>query len=563
MPGISRREALRIFRDASLTLYLAGCSWPGGQSKPVQAARASSPEIADWLKNNSPINRLLPKIAPAVFSGDAPHRAHRLIRDRSAPADGRIVSTRRCSLAIVGGGLSGLATAYLLRDAKPLLLEQAARFGGNSKGESWQGIDYSIGAAYFLKPESSLPYYQMLDELGVLQLANTPQEAAPVELRGSLVEDWWTNGYPGETQEGRRQRTSLKKYFETTFAAETTPYPEIPMVGGEADKLVLSLDEQNFLEHLEQKVGGPLVPVIRTALEHYCWSSMGASMSEVSAAAAMNFYCAEFGELEVCPGGNSAVAERILEALASELPAENLLANSAVIEVSVSGQGVDLVWADGQGELHKAMADAAVLACPKFIVKRILRDIEPERLEAIGTLSYRAYLVANVCLDADCGRQLYDMYLLSRGSSRDAVADSLQQQATDVIFANFGQSVNGQCVLTLYRPLPFEGGRGLVLADERFTHYQQEFRKQVSDQVLPLLGLSPANIRDIRIARWGHPLPVARQGFYRERNYESLRAPHRGKVFFVQQDNWALPAFETALSEAFLHHEQIRTALKN
>jgi len=563
MPGISRREALRIFRDASLTLYLAGCSWPGGQGKTIKAARAGSPEISDWLKQNSPINRLLPPIAPAVFSGDAPHRAHQLIRDRSAPVNGRIASTQRCSLAIVGGGLSGLATAYLLRDSKPLLLEQAARFGGNSKGESWQGIDYSIGAAYFLKPESSLPYYAMLDELGILQLANTPQEAAPVELRGSLVEDWWTNGYPEESQEGRRQRTTLKKYFETTFAAETMPYPDIPLVGGEADTLVLSLDEQNFLEHLEQKVGGSLVPVIRTALEHYCWSSMGASMSEVSAAAGMNFYCAEFGELEVCPGGNAAVAERILEALAGELPAENLRANSAVLEVSVSGQGVDLLWADEQGELHAATADAAVLACPKFIVKRILRDIEPERLEAIGTLSYRAYLVANVCLDAECGRQLYDMYLLSQGSSRDAVADSLQQQATDVIFANFGQSASGQCVLTLYRPLPFEGGRGLVLSDERFTDYQAEFRQQVSDQVLPLLGLSAADIRDIRIARWGHPLPVARQGFYQQRTYEQLRAPYRGKVFFVQQDNWALPAFETALTEAFLHHEQIRAALKN
>lgn len=562
MPGISRREALRIFRDASLTLYLSGCSWPGARGETIKAAHAGSPVISDWLKQNSPINRLLPQVAPAVFSGDAPHRAHQLIRDRSAAAGGRIASTQRCSLAIVGGGLSGLATAYLLRDTKPLLLEQAARFGGNSKGESWQGIDYSIGAAYFLKPESSLPYYTMLDELGVLQLANTPQEAAPVELRGKLVEDWWTKGYPGESQAGRRQRTMLKNYFETTFAAETTPYPEIPMVGGEADKRVLSLDVQNFLEHLEQKVGGSLVPVIRTALEHYCWSSMGASMSEVSAAAGMNFYCAEFGELEVCPGGNAAVAERILEALAGELPAENLRAKSTVIEVSASEQGVDLLWADDQGELHTARADAAVLACPKFIVKRILSDIEPERLEAIESLSYRAYLVANVCLAGDCDRRLYDMYLLSQGSSRDAVADSLRQQATDVIFANFGQSAEGHCVLTLYRPLPFEGGRGLVLADERFTHYQDEFRQQVSNQVLPLLGLSSADIRDIRIARWGHPLPVARQGFYRQRTYEKLRRPYRGRIFFVQQDNWALPAFETALTEAFLHQGQIRAALK-
>ncbi len=561
MSGITRRETLRIFRDASLTLYLSGCSLPRGQGETFQGARTGSPELADWLKHNSPINRLLPRIAPAVFSGDVPQRAHELIRDRTAQLDRQIASTQRCSLAIVGGGLSGLTTAYLLRDTQPLLLEQAARFGGNSKGESWQGIDYSIGAAYFLKPESSLPYYPMLKELGVLQLAKTPQEAAPVELRGSLIEDWWSNGYAGESQEGRYQRTTLKSYFETTFAAETTPYPDIPMVEGEATELVLSLDKETFLAHLERKVGGSLVPVIRTALEHYCWSSMGASMSEVSAAAGMNFYSAEFGELEVCPGGNAAVTERILEALASELPAGNLRAKSTVLKVSATEQGVELLWADDQGELHTANADAAVLACPKFIVKRILSDIEPERLEAIESLSYRAYLVANVCLDEHCARQLYDMYLLSDGSSRDAIADSLKQKATDVIFANFGQSASGQCVLTLYRSLPFEGGRGLILADGSFAHFQQEFREQVINQVLPLLALSPANIKDIRIARWGHPLPVARQGFYRERIYEKLRAPYRNRVFFVQQDNWALPAFETALTEAFHYHEQIRAAL--
>ena len=50
-------------------------------------------------------------------------------------------------LVVVGGDMSGLVTSYLLRDYRPILLEQAQRLGGNSQGQSWRGIDYAIGAA--------------------------------------------------------------------------------------------------------------------------------------------------------------------------------------------------------------------------------------------------------------------------------------------------------------------------------------------------------------------------------------------------------------------------------
>jgi protoporphyrinogen oxidase len=45
-------------------------------------------------------------------------------------------------------GLSGLITAYPLRKFKPIILEQSPRFGGNAKGQSGRGLEYSIGAAF-------------------------------------------------------------------------------------------------------------------------------------------------------------------------------------------------------------------------------------------------------------------------------------------------------------------------------------------------------------------------------------------------------------------------------
>ncbi len=59
-------------------------------------------------------------------------------------------------VAVVGGGLSGLASAYLLRRHNTVLFELRDRFGGNAMGETWHDIDYSLGGAYFITPDPGL-----------------------------------------------------------------------------------------------------------------------------------------------------------------------------------------------------------------------------------------------------------------------------------------------------------------------------------------------------------------------------------------------------------------------
>ena len=43
---------------------------------------------------------------------------------------------------------------------------------------------------------------------------------------------------------------------------------------------------------------------------------------------------------------------------------------------------------------------------------------------------------------------------------------------------------------------------------------------------------------------------------------DRLRKPFRGGMFFVQQDNWALPAVENALLVAMTAAERVRGALR-
>ena len=49
---------------------------------------------------------------------------------------------------------------------------------------------------------------------------------------------------------------------------------------------------------------------------------------------------------------------------------------------------------------------------------------------------------------------------------------------------------------------------------------------------------------------FGHGMPIAYPGFIANGTAEAVRRPFAEKIFFVQQDNWALPAVENCLLDA-------------
>ena len=104
-------------------------------------------------------------------------------------------------LVVVGGGMSGLVTSYLLRDYRPILLEQAQRLGGNSQGQSWRGMDYAIGAAYFTEPDMESPLGKLVTELGLPALWTMEQGEDPVALSGKITAQvlGWQNVRRGDS----------------------------------------------------------------------------------------------------------------------------------------------------------------------------------------------------------------------------------------------------------------------------------------------------------------------------------------------------------------------------
>ena len=550
----SRRSFIKVLGAGALTLYLGRL--------PLAFSKAELNSIIDAI---SPIDRSLGDVASRKFFGDEdPERAHAVLWNKASflsSYGGKIPEPKeRVPLVIVGAGISGLTLGYLLKDHQPIILDQAQRFGGNSKGQSWKGLDYSIGAAYIVKPEEDTPIFKLLKELGINKIGKEKSDEGPFELNGSLHEDFWK----GETdQSAKEQFKKLSAYFQSVNEGEEIQFPDIPIEDTDQRSYIDELDKVSFKEHIQKIAGGKLNKQIEAALEQYCWSSFGGAFSEISAAAGLNFYCAEFGTLLALPGGNSCVAEKLTTQIAKSVPKENLRSSSLVFDVSVVDDGVLVSYRDSSAQIHSIHAKAVALCCPKFVVSKILNGIEEKRIEAIRKLRYRSYLVGNVLLKGSLSRNFYDLYLLGDGDvSKGSLESAREQKVTDVVLANFAQPDKNHTILSLYRGFPFDGVRAEIYIPGAYDRFRLEFEDQISNTILPLLGKQKADIVDIRIARWGHPLPLAATGLIAEGIPDIIREPFKEKVFFVEQDNWALPAFETSVTEALTWAPEITKILK-
>jgi hypothetical protein len=80
--------------------------------------------------------------APPMIDGEHFEICHQ-VRDRrifKAPA-----SSAQHDIAILGGGVSGMTAAYLLRDQDFVLLEKERHWDGNAYTQEYQGQEFATG----------------------------------------------------------------------------------------------------------------------------------------------------------------------------------------------------------------------------------------------------------------------------------------------------------------------------------------------------------------------------------------------------------------------------------
>ncbi len=465
--------------------------------------------------------------------------------------------TETVRVAVVGGGLSGLCTAYLLRDYGPVVFELRDRFGGNALGEVWQGIPYTLGSAYVITPDKDSFLEGLYRELGLDRVVRVSFPPDPVELYGKMRNDFWQGGgLPPE------EAIAMQRYAEVVADMAENSYPEIPLPDDQKKvDWIKALDRKDFRQDLEERMKMPLTPFLKAGVQGYFYSSFNAAMEEISAASGWNFVAAEEYGRWVFPGGNAFMAwemwrrlRRLEEGVPEECRPHHLRGKCRVIDVRPAGDYVQITYFDSHRRLRSMRAEQVVLAGSKHVCKHMLHNLEAwdyDRLQAMNAIGTYPYVVANVLLDSPIMQDFYDCFLVGDETFPiDPNAFEQNPRVTDMIRGDFADPPHAsKGVLTLYFPLPWPSARFTLMLNDPWLHYAQSLVPQIH-HMLGLLGIPVSAIRQVRMSRWGHAMPIAAPNLIANEIVQRASSPLGDNIRFVNQDNWALPAVENSLLDA-------------
>ncbi len=582
---LSRRSFLHTGMNAAVLGLLARHGMGrvphvlGGKKRPLQTITGGGMLASDPVA-------MIPDMPPSIMVGGLPFAewytgdsfTNDAIPFHGMPGCGvePPAPTEEVEVAVIGGGISGLATAYMLRQYNPVVFELRDRFGGSAQGESWMGTEYSLGNAYVITPDAGTFLEGFYSELGLDQVVRVDEAAFPAELNGQILLDFLTA--PGQPPE---VVAAFEQYAAVVQNMANVDYPEIPLPAGKDNQWILDLDRKSFRQDIEDQMGMPIPDLLAASIQAYCYSSFAAGWEEISAAGGWNFLAAEEFGRWVFPGGTSYMTRQMWKALQPVTPSSNppreasrLRAGCIVSDVRLvsnqarggsSGRRVQVTWVEPDGSCRSLLAKKVAMCCPKLTAKQILHDlsiIDPPKLAAMERLKYRAYVVVNVLLDAPVDLDFYDIFLLDDGTlPRDQAQAQQESQVIDMLSGHYsGGAGQPRSVLTLYWPLPFDFGRWTLYTGTGWDDYAEQLVPQIK-KLLTMLEVPVNSVRQVRMTRWGHALPINSPGLIADGTVKNLRQPIDDRIFFINQDNWALPAVENCLLDAEEFVPQIAAGL--
>jgi protoporphyrinogen oxidase len=419
------------------------------------------------------------------WTGDDFKRGHAL-RDAAIPS-GPLASDERYDFVIVGGGLAGLTTAYYLDNHNYLLLEQYDELGGNSRGSSWRGVDFTYGAAYVGEP---------VGDMGALfaSLNLTPQRMDVTRNRWHLGDKCFSGTTGSALNPLAKDFKKLQEKAEPVWSSLGTQNG-----GMISDPALITLDKVTFAEELKA-----FDPKMQLVVDSLLRSYNAASSDQISALAGYAMVEDLFEPCYAFPGGNAAITRALAERLNLDAP-KRVQRNTFVWSVEITECGARVTYSDKEGQLHLAHCKHVVLATPPMVSARILKNVDNACKALLLSFKYGSFLVANLLLDKPSFKGDFDNWFIEPALT-----------FTDVMIANQALSKEDQQksdigqVLTLYQPYsPGTEGRPLLFVGDR-----QAFAKSLLSQMQPLADHLDSHLVSVVLSRWGHAMPVANQGYY-------------------------------------------------
>ena len=496
----------------------------------------------------APLERVGRYGGSATVEGDTPDEAHEIFWNKDgyiAKKGGIPESSEDFDVVIVGGGIAGLTSAYLLKNKKVLVIEGNPRLGGNSKSQLFGRNYVSQGAAYITIPDSGDEIDTFLRKLNLKsKFRQVDHNDESITLGGKFVTGFWD----GATDPSKA--SDFKRAYEKFADVYENRYPEIPVWDDSSSgrSYFNSLDRISFTAWLKRELG-TVHPHIMEYITLYCWSSFCGSPDEISAAQGLNFLTCDLAGTLVLPGGNGLISEALYREL-KKRSSVTLLTEAFAVDVKSDRNKVQVCFKDSSNKLVTVNASHCIFAGPKLVAKKVISDIPDAQLKAMDKINYRAYLVGNVFLRKKVPSKGYDIFTMDGNVPGDEYNDSKDRVFADVVFADWAiKDAVSKSILTLYMPLPYDMAQQYLFVPTLYEKYVARIHARLKP-FLEAAGLSLNDVEGIRLVRYGHALPLAEVGGVSSGIFEKANASINGNIHFANQDNWGNPCFETSFGAA-------------
>ena len=330
-----------------------------------------------------------------------------VISNEAALPEGPVLDT-----IVVGGGLSGLAALWKLKNRHAKLLEWSPQAGGLAANGHGHGLTYARGAAYFTHPEGEVGrlYHEL--GLGRADKLEIPQPVDSYLEDHYLIRNVWEEGLQKLPEEFRRFKAFVEKLSEEGKI-------------GDAPLEECSAEVQAFDHLTAAQLIAPFGPRVKAFLDCYCRSALGAESEQLSAMAFLNFYVDEFGERYAFRGGTGGVAEQ-LERKIRRLAPHAIQTKAFVYDVHHRADGLVEVRYQQANKNHTLLAKKVIMALPLSATAQVVRDLPQSRKESFGSLEHANYLVHNIFTPEVVFDQSYDTWVKGASFS-DIIVGRWQQ----------------------------------------------------------------------------------------------------------------------------------------